>query len=96
MLWWKDEFCRSLADAGHFVIRYDNRDVGCSTPYETGQPSYTIGERADDAVRVLDAYKIQQAHIVSLSKGGTLTQMIDLRHPERVLAITHLPTLKVK
>ncbi len=28
---WDDRFCRALADRGHFVIRYDNRDVGLST-----------------------------------------------------------------
>jgi len=28
---WNDEFCRMLADAGHYVIRFDNRDAGEST-----------------------------------------------------------------
>src|SRR6201999_3720929 len=31
MLGWPDDFCRSLAEAGHYVIRFDNRDVGLST-----------------------------------------------------------------
>lgn len=31
MLGWPDEFCVGLAERGHFVIRYDNRDVGKST-----------------------------------------------------------------
>lgn len=92
MIWWEEEFCRRLADTGRFVIRYDNRDVGRSTTYEPGQPGYTFEDMADDAVRVLDAYKIQQAHIVGLSMGGMLTQMIALRHPERVLTITLLST----
>lgn len=92
MIWWEEEFCRRLADTGRFVIRYDNRDVGRSTTYEPGQPGYTFEDMADDAVRVLDAYKIQQAHIVGLSMAGMLTQMIALRHPERVLTITLLST----
>ncbi|WP_028550796.1 alpha/beta fold hydrolase [Paenibacillus sp. UNC451MF] len=92
MIWWEEEFCQRLADAGRFVIRYDNRDVGRSTTYEPGQPGYTFEDMADDAVRVLDAYKIEQANIVGMSMGGMLTQMIALRHPERVLTITLLAT----
>jgi pimeloyl-ACP methyl ester carboxylesterase len=36
---WDDDLCRSLADRGRFVIRYDNRDCGLSTKFE--------GERGD-------------------------------------------------
>ena len=31
MTWWSPEFCAALADAGFFVIRYDNRDTGRSS-----------------------------------------------------------------
>ena len=31
MIRWDEEFCAMLADRGHFVIRFDNRDVGLST-----------------------------------------------------------------
>ena len=30
MLWWEAGFCRLLAGAGRFVIRYDHRDTGRS------------------------------------------------------------------
>lgn len=30
MIHWDEDFCDMLADAGHFVIRYDNRDIGLS------------------------------------------------------------------
>ncbi|MEC0236372.1 alpha/beta hydrolase [Paenibacillus kribbensis] len=92
LVWWEEEFCQRLADTGRFVIRYDNRDVGRSTTCEPGQPDYTFEDMADDAVRVLDAYKIEQAHIVGMSMGGMLTQMIALRHPERVLTVTLVST----
>jgi pimeloyl-ACP methyl ester carboxylesterase len=32
---WPDELCAALADAGHYVVRFDNRDVGLSTKLET-------------------------------------------------------------
>ncbi|RXZ77369.1 alpha/beta hydrolase [Paenibacillaceae bacterium] len=90
MIWWEEEFCQRLADAGRYVIRYDNRDVGRSTAYEPGKPGYTFENMADDAIKVLDAYKIEHAHFVGMSMGGMLTQMIALRNPERVLTITLL------
>ena len=31
MILWEEDFCRALADRGHFVVRFDNRDVGLST-----------------------------------------------------------------
>lgn len=31
---WDSGFCQLLADKGHFVIRYDNRDVGLSTWFD--------------------------------------------------------------
>ncbi|MDP1512758.1 alpha/beta hydrolase [Paenibacillus sp. CMAA1739] len=92
LIWWEEEFCQRLADTGRFVVRYDNRDVGRSTTYEPGHPDYTFEDMADDVIRVLDAYKIEQAHIVGMSMGGMLTQMIALRHPDRVLTITLIAT----
>jgi len=34
LLLWPEDFCRALADAGHYVIRFDNRDIGLSTRLE--------------------------------------------------------------
>ncbi len=40
MLIWDDEFCARLAAAGHWVVRFDNRDVGLSSRcHELGRPS---------------------------------------------------------
>jgi pimeloyl-ACP methyl ester carboxylesterase len=92
MIWWEDAFCRNIADQGRFVIRYDNRDTGRSVTYEPGNPGYTFEDLADDAMGVLDAYGIEKAHIVGMSMGGLLTQIIALRHRERVLSVTLLAT----
>lgn len=38
---WEEEFCTELAERGHYVIRYDNRDVGLSTKFDqAGAPSF--------------------------------------------------------
>ncbi|KKO53951.1 alpha/beta fold hydrolase [Paenibacillus sp. DMB20] len=92
MIWWDRDFCRRLADTGHYVIRYDNRDTGRSTAYPPGQPDYTFEDMADDAIHILDAYGIAKAHFAGMSMGGLLGQIIALRHPERVSALTLIMT----
>ena len=86
--WWDEDFCLRLADQGRFVIRYDHRDLGRSTVYEPGTSNYTITDMADDAAGVLDAYFIEQAHIVGMSLGGLIGQILALRYPERVTTLT--------
>jgi pimeloyl-ACP methyl ester carboxylesterase len=88
MVYWDEEFCQRLADTGRYVIRYDNRDVGRSTSYESGTSPYSVVDMADDAVGVLDAYHIERAHIVGMSLGGMIAQIIASRNPHKVLTLT--------
>jgi pimeloyl-ACP methyl ester carboxylesterase len=40
MVYWPTAFCEKLAAAGHFVVRFDNRDVGLSTKLDAaGTPN---------------------------------------------------------
>jgi len=40
MIQWDDDLCLDLAGRGHYVIRFDNRDVGLSTKFdEAGVPN---------------------------------------------------------
>lgn len=92
MLWWDDGLCRMLAEGGRFVIRYDHRDTGRSTTYAPGRPGYTGGDLVADAVGVLDAYGIPAAHIVGVSAGGALAQLLALDHPQRVASLVLIST----
>jgi pimeloyl-ACP methyl ester carboxylesterase len=92
MLWWDDEFCRSLADGGRFVIRYDHRDTGRSTTYEPGRPGYTAADLVADAVGVLDAYGIASAHVVGVSAGGAMAQLLALDFADRVSSLVLIST----
>ena len=51
---------------------------------------YTIGDMADDAVGLLDALKIDKAHICGISMGGIITQTISFKHPSRVRSMTQI------
>ncbi len=69
MVYWDEEFCEQLANSGAFVIRFDNRDVGRSVAYEPGTSNYSVTDMAEDAIGVLDAYHIDQAHLFGMSLG---------------------------
>ena len=92
MLWWEDEFCRMLAEAGRLVIRYDHRDTGRSVTSGPGRPAYTGADLVGDAVGVLDAYNISAAHIVGVSAGGAFAQLLALGFPDRIRSLTLMST----
>jgi pimeloyl-ACP methyl ester carboxylesterase len=92
MLWWEEEFCRMLAEGHRFVIRYDHRDTGRSVTYEPGRPGYTGADLVADAAGVLDAYSIPAAHVVGVSMGGALAQLLALDFADRVLSLVLIST----
>jgi pimeloyl-ACP methyl ester carboxylesterase len=89
-VWWPEEFCRRLAAMRGFVVRYDHRDTGGSSTGTPGAIAYTTEDLADDAVRVLDDYGLADAHLVGMSLGGFLAQLVALKYPDRVLTLTLL------
>jgi pimeloyl-ACP methyl ester carboxylesterase len=68
------------------VIALDNRGHGKSDkPHDPKQ--YGV-EMAEDAVRLLDHLKIDKAHVVGYSMGGTITAKLLVTHPDRLLSAT--------
>ena len=103
LITWDEGFCAALVERGFHVIRYDNRDAGLSTKMEEAgpadlvaafsgrpKPAYTLDELADDAAALLDALRIDRAHIVGASMGGFIAQLVAINHPERVLSLTSI------
>ncbi len=81
-----DEWCEMFAARGHFVIRFDNRDTGCSSKLDGIE--YTLRDMAADALAVLDANGIARAHVMGVSMGGMIAQRLAIDHPERLLSLT--------
>ncbi|MFF8645381.1 alpha/beta fold hydrolase [Streptomyces sp. NPDC015345] len=87
---WPEPLVEALAEH-HHVIRYDHRDTGRSShPFD--ENPYRVTDLAQDIVAVLDGLGVDRAHLVGLSLGGMLTQLVLADHPERVLSATLLGT----
>ncbi|MFD6157105.1 alpha/beta fold hydrolase [Nocardia sp. NPDC060256] len=91
-LCWEDQFCDRLAGAGRFVLRYDIRDTGRSTAYETGAPGYRLRDLASDLIGLLDVFELPRAHLVGFSVAGWICQLAALDYPDRVSALTLINT----
>jgi pimeloyl-ACP methyl ester carboxylesterase len=91
-IFWPDVFFHGLANEGFFVIRYDHRDVGKSSTVDFGADPYTIDDLIKDAIAVLDAYNITQAHIIGTSLGGFMALRLALSFGKRVRSLTLLMT----
>lgn len=55
-------------------------------------PPYPLRALADDAVGVLDALGIAQAHVCGASMGGMVAQLMAIHHPQRVKSLTLMMT----
>ena len=105
MVAWPESFCQKLAQSGHWVLRFDNRDVGLSSKIEgvgvpdlmaamaahqQGKPvdaPYTLSDMAADALGLMDALKLEKAHVCGLSMGRMIAQIMALKYPQRILSL---------
>ncbi|RFO97514.1 alpha/beta hydrolase [Rhodoferax lacus] len=108
MIRWSEPFCQILANQGFSVIRFDSRDAGLSTHFDSASTPdfaaisdavsrgeaphvpYTLFDMAKDAIGLLDALKIRQAHVVGRSMGGMVAQLMASEHAERVLSLVSM------
>lgn len=51
---------------------------------------YTLEDMADDAVAVLDALGLAKAHVVGVSMGGMIAQIVAAKHADRVLSLVSI------
>ena len=104
LIHWPDAFCNAVIDKGLQVIRFDNRDAGHSTHLPGAPPpdlravlaghlssvSYTLSDMAADTIGLMDALRIETAHVVGASMGGQIAQTMAIEHPGRVRSLVSM------
>jgi pimeloyl-ACP methyl ester carboxylesterase len=97
---WPESFLEGLVEEGFHVVFFDNRDVGLSQKFdESGlpelgaiasgeaQPAYMLQDMADDVIGVMDALKLDKAHVMGISMGGMIVQVVAATHGQRLLSM---------
>ncbi len=92
MLGWPDALCLKLADRGLHVLRFDHRDTGRSTTVAPGEATYSVEDMAGDVLAVMAGHWVEKAHLVGMSLGGYIAQMVALMQPGRVASLTLIAT----
>lgn len=105
MTWWDPEFCQRLADLGYHVIRYDNRDTGRSSRVRARVTQrqiiqaflgrkvvapYSLVDMAADGIALLDHLGHRRAHVVGVSMGGMIAQVMAAHFRDRVASLTSI------
>ena len=89
MIHWPGDFLATLVERGFQVTRFDNRDSGHST-HCAHLPPYDLRDMASDAVEVLVALGWDSAHVLGISLGGMIGQVMAVDHPDRVRSLTSM------
>ncbi len=66
------------------ITTFDNRGVGRSS---TPDGPYRIADFAADTAALMDALRIERAHVVGSSMGGAIAQELALAHPDRIASL---------
>lgn len=53
-------------------------------------PAYSLSDMAQDGIGLLDALGIDKAHVVGVSMGGMIAQLMATLHPERLFTMTSI------
>jgi pimeloyl-ACP methyl ester carboxylesterase len=98
---WHDDLVRELVDRGFAVTRYDNRDIGLSTKFDSaprpdvmailgGDRStapYRVADMAADTAGLIEELGLAPANVVGVSMGGMIVQQLSIDRPELVRSL---------
>ena len=78
---------QSFADKGtpNLAIQILKSKIGFSV-----KTVYKLEDMVEDAIGLLDHLKIDKVHVVGVSMGGMISQLIAINHPERVKSLTSI------
>ncbi|MFO7992547.1 MAG: alpha/beta hydrolase [Marinobacter sp.] len=86
---------RDIGLSSHLKDRLEGHPVAVMARHRMGLPipaPYTLHNMADDVCEVMDALALGSAHLVGVSMGGMISQLVAANHPERVRSATLIMT----
>lgn len=91
-LTWPSQFISHLTGSGYQVIRFDHRSTGLSISKEKWKKkkAYSLADMAGDVITILDTLKLEKSHIVGVSMGGMIAQIVAIENPKRALSLTSI------
>ena len=109
LTFWPPYMIRYLQQKGFRPIAYDNRDMGLSSRFESNptflanilkyyfyfpiKSEYKLDDMAKDAVLLLDTLKIDKCHVIGMSMGGMISQILVSNHQERFSSYTQIASM---
>ena len=87
MLSWDEELCGRLAAGGRTSSATTFGTPAVRSPTRRARPG-GYADHAEDAAALLDVLGVERAHVVGMSLGGGIGQLLALDHPKRVSALT--------
>jgi aminoacrylate hydrolase len=66
------------------VVTFDHRGIGQSDQARIG---YTVDRMATDVIGLLDALRVERAHVIGHSTGGAIAQVLAIEHPSRLASV---------
>ena len=109
LTFWPPYMIKYLQQKGYRPIAYDNRDMGLSSRFESNptflanilkyyfyfpiKSEYKLDDMAKDAVLLLDTLKIDKCHVIGMSMGGMISQILVSNHQERFYSYTQIASM---
>lgn len=86
---------RDIGLSSHLKDRLEGHPVAVMARHRMGLPipaPYSLHDMAGDVCQVMDALGLNSAHLVGVSMGGMISQLVAANHPERVRSATLIMT----
>ena len=109
LTFWPPYMIKFLQQKGYRPIAYDNRDMGLSSRFKSNptflanilkyyfylpiKSEYKLDDMANDAVVLLDKLKINKCHVIGMSMGGMISQILVSNHQERFYSYTQIASM---
>ena len=109
LTFWPPYMIEILQDSGYRPIAYDNRDMGLSTRFNSSptflsnylkyylnlpiKSEYRLDDMANDAAMLLDYLKIKKSHVIGMSMGGMISQILVANFPDKFYSYTQIASM---